>query len=161
MAVYAKSPSGVTPSREQGLSPVPRIVFLIAAAAWIVVPIVGTVLVDTSGSGHHLAPGHFVILLPTAVLAVMSVVLAIIARPGGVRRRPRRWTSLALFGLIELGGLGAVILVISALGGLGITAGEGSVAQGLAEGATYIGLLAYFVGFIGAVITRYVRAEHE
>lgn len=161
MAVHARSSSGVTPSHEQGLPPAPRIAFLIAAAAWIVVPAVGTVLVDTSGPGHHLALGHFVILLPTAVLAAMSVLLAIIARPGEMRRRPRRWIYLALFGLTELGLLGAVILVISTLGGLGITAGEGSIAQGLAAGAAYIGLLAYLVGFIGTIITRYMRSEHD
>lgn len=134
---------------ESGLSVVPRILFWLAAAFLMLAPVIATVIVDTSGGGHHLELGHFFLVIPASIFALSAIVLGFIARPErAVSRKLQTWIYIALGTL--LAGVGGTALApflapspgsVSFLGGIDVTLG-------------FLGLTGYIVAFIGTLIVR-------
>lgn len=131
------------------LSVVPRILFWLAAAFMILAPVIGTILVDTSGGSHHLAPGHFFLVIPASIFAISAIVLGFIAGPDQVVSRSlQTWISIAL-GTLLAGVVGTALAPFVAP-----NPGSISILGGIDVIVAFLGLTSYPVAFVGILIAR-------
>ena len=135
--------------RERRVSAVPRALFWLAAAFLILAPVIATLIVDTSGSGHHLALGHFFLAIPSSIFAISAIVLGLIARPGRVVSRTLRiWLDISL-GTLLAGVAGTALAPF-----LAPSPGSVSILGGIAVVVAFLGLAGYIIAFVVTLIVR-------